>query len=548
MSIVYRWSRAALAGAVLAILGAAWVVFAPFQFGGQTAYVMVAGASMEPALRRGDLVIVRQTDAYQVGDIATYRHPMIGPIIHRIIGVQGNRYLFKGDANGWIDSYLPSREEIVGRFWLRLPGGGTVIRDLRQPIYLALLSMAVGLVAIRGPWNKGKRRAQALSRTLGDGFRALQPPDNVETLIFVLAAVGLASLLLAAASFGRPISQTAPVDIAYQHTGRFSYTAAVPRGIYDSATVQTGEPLFLRVSDRMRVQFEYQLEAEGVETLDGTIQLLAEVREQNGWNRTLTLYPETELHGNPATITGVLDFNEVMSYIHNLENRTGITRQVYTVAIYPRVIAKGVIAGEAFRDEFSPRLTFQLDPLQVSMIQEDLRNPELDPLHPTEAGSIPRTRSELVELTILGAGIPVLAARWLSALGLLFSMTALIVLMAAVVRVYRLGEPARIKLLYGHSMVSLQNGDVTPGERVVDVSSMEEVVRVAERKGETVLHQVLDSTHHYFVQDGPLTFHYQIHAIPLPAGGSDPEGVGPQPASEDRPAEPPDQVEGGADA
>jgi signal peptidase I len=507
-----RWSRAFFSGAAMALFAAAWALLAPPAFGGLSSYVMVAGASMEPALRRGDLVIVRQAEDYQVGDIVTYRHPEIGPIIHRILAFEGDRFVFKGDANGWIDSYLPTEEDLVGRFWLRVPGGGKLVRELRSPGYLALLSLVIGLAAVRGWWQEGRRRIRSYGATLADAFRALRPPDNVEGLLFILAAVTLASLLLAGKAYRQPIYQTASENLPYTHRGEFGYAASAPRGVYDSTTVETGEPLFFKLSDRLHVQFKYELEADGLEALAGTFDLVAEVQEAGGWKRTIVLYPESPLKDNPTTIAGELDLEEVVTYVRILETRTGIQRPAYTLSFVPHFRPEGILEGEAFHDEFAPRLTFRLDEVQLSLQREDPRGPEYNPLEPTQAGWIPRTRLEPAGLTILGVKISVLVARWLSGLGIILSMGALALVVSTIARSYRSGEASRIELLYGQMMVSLKDGEVSPDARVIDVVTMEDVVRVAEREGKTILHQVLDATHHYFVHAGNLTFHYQTRA------------------------------------
>ena len=99
---------------VLVLLAAAWLVFAPIAFGGQTTYVMVAGASMEPALHQGDLVLTRRKPAYQVGQVVAYHHPQVGPVIHRILRTDGIRYVLQGDNNSWIDSFEPGPSDVVG--------------------------------------------------------------------------------------------------------------------------------------------------------------------------------------------------------------------------------------------------------------------------------------------------------------------------------------------------------------------------------------------------------------------------------------------------
>src|SRR5262245_8590776 len=89
--------------------------FAPLQLRGKAAFVVVNGNSMERLYHRGDLVIIRAEPDYQVSDMVTYRHPDIGPVIHRIIGRDVERFVFKGDHNDFIDPYRPARSELIGK-------------------------------------------------------------------------------------------------------------------------------------------------------------------------------------------------------------------------------------------------------------------------------------------------------------------------------------------------------------------------------------------------------------------------------------------------
>jgi len=116
MRVSRQWLQALLATVTFGLTAVAWVAFAPTQFGGGATYVLVSGNSMEPSFHRNDLVILRQASDYQVGDIATYHHPDIGPVIHRIIAVEGDRFILKGDNNSWNDSYQPTRDDFIGKF------------------------------------------------------------------------------------------------------------------------------------------------------------------------------------------------------------------------------------------------------------------------------------------------------------------------------------------------------------------------------------------------------------------------------------------------
>ena len=66
MSFHNGLSRALYRSVILLGMAILWHRFAPIQFGGQASYVIVAGASMEPSLRAGDLVIARTSDEYKI--------------------------------------------------------------------------------------------------------------------------------------------------------------------------------------------------------------------------------------------------------------------------------------------------------------------------------------------------------------------------------------------------------------------------------------------------------------------------------------------------
>src|SRR5215216_6941816 len=107
---------------LFAALVAIWIAFAPTLIGGRASYILVNGNSMEPGFHRGDLVIIQTASIYNVGDIVTYRNGELNAfVIHRIIGIEQDHYIFKGDNNSWIDTYRASHDELIGKLWIHVP-------------------------------------------------------------------------------------------------------------------------------------------------------------------------------------------------------------------------------------------------------------------------------------------------------------------------------------------------------------------------------------------------------------------------------------------
>jgi len=144
-----RWSLSFFSGCLLVLLAAVWDNFAPLQLGGQAAYVIINGNSMEPGFHSGDLVIVQPASSYNIGDEVAYRDADLGKyVFHRIVGQDLERYVLKGDHNSWIDSYHPTNAEVVGKLWIHQPGLGKVIEWLRTPIVLAVIAGGSGAIVM----------------------------------------------------------------------------------------------------------------------------------------------------------------------------------------------------------------------------------------------------------------------------------------------------------------------------------------------------------------------------------------------------------------
>jgi signal peptidase len=149
-----RRLRVYLAMSALAVLVTGWaLVLRPAALGGPVSYIVVRGTSMLPAYATGDLVIVRSSPAYQVGEVVAYRIPdgQLGHgqiVIHRIVGGGPNGFRMRGDNNDAVDPWTPRQSDMVGAAWVSFPGLGRALVLLHQPALLAALAAAIAVLLV----------------------------------------------------------------------------------------------------------------------------------------------------------------------------------------------------------------------------------------------------------------------------------------------------------------------------------------------------------------------------------------------------------------
>ncbi|MCC7088865.1 MAG: signal peptidase I [Dehalococcoidia bacterium] len=514
---------------------AAWIAFAPPQLGGRTSYVIVSGNSMEPGMHRGDLAIVRKQDAYVVGEVVTYRHPQIGPVIHRVIDTDGSRFVFQGDNNDFIDPYRPVQAEMIGELWIHVPGAGSWLTRFHSPVYIAGLlfvafaSLGGGTAAVRA--TRGHRRKQhrkpAPSGAGTRGAPSMNPllRDWQDTLS-ILAAAALGLGVLAWVAFNRPTTHEVPADTPYSQSGEFQYTAAAEDGrIYDTGEATSGEPVYRRLSDAVAFRFTYAFEGADASGIGGIYHLVAELGDQSGWRRTIDLTPETAFSGKEFTAEGVLSLPQAQELIAILETQSGVKNDRYSVTITPRVEVSGRIAGTPFEDTFSTAaLAMELDDVQLRLARGASTDP-LDQLTPKAEGNVSTRVERANTIGLLVVDLPVAAARMLSlaGLGLVLMLSGAFVI-ALVNQRNEAGMGGSEKL---KSPLVMVRGKVPAVRmRVVDVTSLEDLGRIAEQSGAVVLQEARPGFHAYFVHDGELTYRFQAMGMPdIPPAQSRTQGA-----------------------
>jgi signal peptidase I len=499
------WRSGLWSAMLVVLMGGVWLTFAPTVAGGRSAYVIVAGASMEPTLRRGDLVIARQSAGYQIGDIVTYLHPTVGPVIHRVIAVENGTYTLQGDANTWTDSYHPADDEVLGEAWIHLPRVGSLLTWLRLPPVMGVLALVISVLVVSMVWPR--RNDVKPDRENAGRFEAwlsswAESASTLQFAVFFLGLLVLLGALLAIPAWSRPLTRAAERVFPYTQAGSFSYTARVPEAIYGAQSLQTGQPAYLKLTQRIDFTFEYQFASDSPHALTGSAGLAAEVSDINGWKRGLVLQAPEAFEGDTVVVEGTLDLNVFNGYLQDLEEQTGVTRPYYTLTVGPIIEVNGTLAGLPLAERYSPPLTFLMDSLQLQLAPQDPTDLDADPLRPEQDAALESTAPAPNRITILGASLTVEAARWTSGVALGLGILGLAFLAWGYRRMLQRNPLAAIQLRYGAHLVAMGSGAFELGGATVELASLDDLARVAEKHGRLIFWVVQDGGYDFFVNTG----------------------------------------------
>ncbi len=499
-------------------MAALWLTFAPVQFGGQASYVMIAGASMEPSLHYGDLVIGREERTYNVGDVVTYRHPTIGPVIHRIIERAGDTYTFKGDNNDWIDSYEPTSSELIGKSWIHIRGAANIIQKLRSSTGIFLLSLAIGfMVLITFSRNSllGKEQPKKDEQTVTNRSKPLSFSGYIEGMLFALFAFLLGAILLGIFAFTNPLTQPVPADIPYEHRGAFSYEAVGSPGVYDDGKIESGEAIFHALTHEFDLTFVYQFSTPEAKDLSGSYKIYLEVSEPNGWRRQIELAPDTEFQGDSFSTEVTINLGYILTLIERLKTNTAFTRQVFNVDIIPEVKVQGNLGDQTFEDTFVPSLNFQLDDTQLYLAGSSPFGEGTDHLSPVQSGFLPRQQQIPATLNILGLKPTVQTARWIAGVAFGVSLLGIAAILVPFLRASMQSPSEKIRIQFNEIMLDIHELPVKATGADIEVDRFEDLAKLAEKTGSMIFHHVEANQHTYLLQDGDSTYRFLL-TVPEP--------------------------------
>jgi signal peptidase I len=494
MRTLRRRAVPALLGLVaLGTLIALW----PARLGGSVTYVGTHGSSMEPLFHQGDLAVDRPAHTYRVGDIVAYRsHLLHTVVLHRVVGLDSGHYVMKGDNNSWLDAERPTGSDLLGRLWLRVPHGSTAISR-----WLPITALALGVaVAVGGTSTATVRRRRRSERTSMPARH--HDPANVRrwrAVAVTLAACAATSAAIAAYALAQPTSVTATTKLPYTQRADFTYTAPAPTSVYDSGHVETGDLIFLRAATSVAITATYEFAADAPHTITGNIGLSAEVRDGSGWHRSFELASPSPFTGTQVARTAQLDLGRLRALLADVRVATGSSSGSYLVDVVSNITAQGNIGDRPFDAAFAPRIEFQLDELRLAPTTESDAN--TTPFTTSATGEVQTTRRIANRAALGWLRIPVGTLRSVGVLSVIVAVCA--AGPAAVALRRRLPDEAtKIALRHGRRLVPVRAAELRNGVTVLDVTSIADLVRLADQHQMLILHErALGSDTYHFQVD-----------------------------------------------
>lgn len=518
---------ASTSAAVALVLVGLWL-FWPTSLGGGTTYLVTHGQSMEPGFSTGDLAVLRPAGSYEVGDVVGYRSESLDTVVmHRIVAVDGDRFVFQGDNNDWLDQDRPTEDQLLGKLFRQVPQGGKILDAVTSPWSLALIAAAVlGVFSThqRGPRAGGRHSARRPARHRSARQRPVLPtslpaafsmPTRAQArqvgigagVVAVLAAVGGAALL------ALPSTETGTRTEDVTQEGRFTYAGDARVGTtYPTGEISTGDPVYTRLADAVTVSFEHTVSAAGLDEVAGTVRLDLTVSSADGWSAPLGSSPATPVQDGTAVTSALLDPARAASLVDRHDAEIGGSAGSASIVVTPVVDITGSLAGRSFAAVQPASFTFTMDGVAL--------RPSADEAAYTPTASVPVSVEEVVprSFTVLGVDLPIGLARVLAVVVLLGAV--LVAAVAGGISHSYTGDAADAFAVRNAARILPVSG-LIPGRSVVDLSDAQALRRVAERVDGLVLHHAGPEGQTFAVQDNETTYRFvfpdtQITRTPPP--------------------------------
>lgn len=127
---------------------------------GNIKFLIVQSGSMEPEIKMGDVVMVKPSNDYEIGDVISFGESSNMRLIvtHRIHDIDTSQnqtlYITKGDANNASDGEKIPEKQIVGKVLINIPRVGFIVDFIKKPLGFSLVMIVPAILVISGEVKK----------------------------------------------------------------------------------------------------------------------------------------------------------------------------------------------------------------------------------------------------------------------------------------------------------------------------------------------------------------------------------------------------------
>jgi hypothetical protein len=462
---------------------------------------------MVPKYRTGDLVILRRSGGYHVGEIVAYRSPLLHSIVlHRIVGESDGLFTFKGDNNAFVDPVRLPASYIDGTDFLDLPHKWAFVTFSPLILEVAVFVFFLGgVVALAGPDRKRWADIASHAPSRPTGHSSVGATPWITGGAAGLCVFGGVMVLSSGATTSRDFSSSVP------YTGRvaFSYHATTaPDVTYPTGVVTTGMPVFLNLVDSVAVQVAFKFESTAPVDLKGTIRIGSMVQESDGWSHALTSSPPVAFSGPAADATVVLPLKQAVALAQEAAHETGVQQGAESVVVSPVVSLRGTVGGQGFSETLHPSLTFEMDPLELSLLSASGSglSPQYPQLVSSTSGALHRSLMVTTAAAVLGFHVDPAAATTVCLVGALGSASCIGAGLVMRRKRRDRGEDERALRRLRDEIVPIANDPSQSFAALVDVATLTALAGLAERFDVGLLHYREGGRDVYFVSIGELLY------------------------------------------
>ena len=315
-------------------------------------------------------------------------------------------------------------------------------------------------------------------------------------------------------------------DLIRRHgdsVGKFDYTVHLkPNTLFDATTLKPpsvtstpktmgpGDTIFSKLVDGMNVSFSYHLEAsKPIRQLEEEVEIEATIEDPGKWSKTIVLVPVTKKSGD-FTTTFPLDLDRFTEISDTVQQETGVSASAYNLTIKANVHVTGQTDFGTIDEDFTQSM------------KTDLREGILawdGDLEKSQSGSIQTT--EIIRNQEKYLGLPVTGVRILSStvtgiIFILFVFSLLIYFRPELERPTEIERKAqRAGKKYKDIIVEIKElPGVKPGETVISLDSLDDLVKAAQGLLKPVLHKAEKERHTYCVLDASTRYEYLLAEEP----------------------------------